>query len=180
MLLHELSDEELMQLYQNGSEPAFELLYARHSSKVFGFLNKRVKRDEAVNDIYQEVFIKIHKSKHLYNKSLPVLPWIFTVTKSVMIDQLAKDKSSKHVQDFDFDQLAAAPVQSIAETQEVSAMIQKLSETQQHAVQMRFVDEKTFAEIAATLKTSPVNVRQIISRGVKRLRELLSGEGGKS
>ena len=58
-------------------------------------------------------------------------------------------------------------------------MIQKLSNTQKHTIQIHFIDEKTFKEIAATLKTSPVNVRQIISRGVKRLRELMS-EGGKS
>ena len=179
MRLNELTDEELMQLYQNGSVQAFVLLYARHSSKVFGFLKKRIKRDEKVNDIYQEVFIKIHRSKHLYNKSLPVLPWIFTVTKTVMIDELAKDKSSKYVQDFNFDLLSAVPIQSIGDTQELNAMIRKLPDTQKHAVQMRFVDEKTFDEIAKTLKTSPTNVRQIISRGVKRLRALMS-EGGKS
>lgn len=175
MLIENLTDEELMQLYQNGSEEAFKILYTRLESKVYGFLKSRIRQAEKVADIYQDVFIKIHRSKHLYNKSLPVLPWIFTITRSVMIDELRKEKKSQLIDDFDLEQIPAV----LNEAQfngEATLLIQNLPDQQKTALQMRYVDDKTFAEIAESLKTSPMNVRQIISRGIKRLKELMTTE----
>ena len=54
-----------------------------------------------------------------------------------------------------------------------------LPSQQKLAVEMRYIDDKTFEQIAERLKVSPTNARQIISRGVKRLRELVS-KGGES
>ncbi len=173
MSLDDLADENLMVMYQNGSEDAFQILYHRHSAKVFGFLKSRIKTNEKVQDLYQEVFIKIHRSKHLYNKALPVLPWIFTITKSVMLDSLKDNKSLKIVDGFDLERIPAEQTVRIERLDEAQLMIQKLQGTQKLAMQMRFIDDKTFKEIADSLKTSPVNVRQLIARGVKRLKELI-------
>ena len=176
MSLDDLADEELMVMYQNGSENAFLALYNRHSSKVFGFLKSRIRNEENVQDIYQEVFIEMHKSKHLYNKTLPVLPWIFTITRSVMIDELRKDKSSKIVDGFDLEQIQQ-PMKS--ENENLGHALKKINElpqSQKVALQMRYLDDHTFEEIALSLKTSPLNVRQLVSRGVKRLKELMENE----
>ena len=91
------TDEQLMKLYQNGEDSAFRVLYERHSSKVYGFLSKRIRDKEKVAEIYQDVFIKLHKSKDLYKSSLPLLPWMFTVTRSVMLDELRKNKNIEKV-----------------------------------------------------------------------------------
>ncbi len=173
MLQGKLTDEELMVMYQNGAENAFQELYARHSSKIYGFLKSKIYQTEKIADIYQEIFIKIHRSKHLYNKSFPVLPWIFAITKSVMIDEIRKDKKSKLTVDFDIEQIPAAQNTEsfISESEE---FIQTLPEQQKAALQLRFVDDKTFEEIAESLKTTPTNVRQIISRGIKRLKQLMN------
>ena len=55
----------------------------------------------------------------------------------------------------------------------------KLPTQQKLAVEMRYYDEKTFEEIAEALNTSPINIRKLVSRGVKRLKEIIK-EGGKS
>lgn len=175
--MNELTDEELMVMYQNGTEKAFQILYGRHSSKIFSFLKKRIKKDEQVTDIYQEVFMKIHRSKQLYNKTLPVLPWLFTITKSVMLDELKKDKHFKFNDEFNLEQIADQSLEIKNNLGEVESHLHKLSNTQKTAIQMKFVDDKTFDEIAESLKTTPSNVRQILSRGIKRLKELMN-EGG--
>jgi RNA polymerase sigma factor (sigma-70 family) len=164
------TDEELMAKYQEGSEDAFKALYSRHSSKIYGYLKSRVRSEQEVTDLFQEVFVKIHRSKHLYNRSLPVLPWLFSVTHSVMIDGLRKSSKKSEVFDYDFDQLPT-PVPTISGG--MPAQISGLPENQQAAMQMRYVDEKTFEEIAQSLKTTPANVRQLISRGIKNLKNLV-------
>lgn len=179
MILDTLNDEELMAMYQDGSEVAFKALYERHSSKIHRFLQSRVRQKEKVGEIYQEVFVKLHKSKHLYNKTFPLLPWVFTITRSVMLDELRKDNRLSSADDFNM-QMIGSITENISEskTDEAITMINHLPNTQKLAIQLRYIDDKTFEEIAESLQTSSTNVRQIISRGVKRLRELMS-EGGK-
>lgn len=173
------TDEELMLLYQNGSEASFQILYDRHSSKIFGFILKRIQNKETANEVFQDVFIKIHKSKHLYNKSLPLLPWIFTITRNAVFDYAKRGNKVE----------IATPVEKMDERaamedqQELGLDFQpsllKLPLQQKLAVEMRYYDEKTFEEIAETLNTSPMNIRKLVSRGVKRLKEIIK-EGGKS
>ena len=173
MVFDGLTDEELMVMYQKGSESSFQVLYSRHSSKIYGFLKSRIRHSEKVGDIFQEVFVKIHRSKHLYNGSLPVLPWIFTVTKNVMIDEIRKDKKFKSNDGVDPDRIPALLDEKIFEGA-ATALIKHLPNPQQTAIELRYVDDKTFEEIAACLNTSPANVRQIVSRGIKRLKELMT------
>lgn len=176
MLPVDQSDEELMALYQEGSEEAFRVLYERHSSKIFGYLSARIRNRQKVNDLFQEVFVKVHSSKRLYNRSFPVLPWLFSITRSVLIDGLRKDGRTKEEMDFDFDALPASEPEKTDRMAEVLPIVESLPVSQQAALKMRYVDEKTFEEIAERLQTSPLNARQVVSRGVKQIRKLL-GKG---
>ncbi|AGH95943.1 hypothetical protein A11Q_1727 [Pseudobdellovibrio exovorus JSS] len=171
--INEMTDEQLMKLYQNGDEAAFQQLYSRHSSKIYGFIKKRIPNEAKVSEIYQEVFIKIHKSKHRYNDSFAVLPWIFTVTKSVLIDEVRKDKKieGQHVM---FEDVIASGPEVTASPIDTDSLLGQLPSQQQKALELRYVDDKTFNEIAATLNMSENNARQIISRGIRRLRQLVN------
>ena len=174
-LLNEQTDEQLMKLYQNGDEEAFKALYRRHSSKIYGFIKKRIGNKEKVAEIYQEVFVKIHKSKALYNETFPVLPWIFTVTKSVLLDEVRKEKNYE-ILDLEAIErtVALAAPESVTDA---IGMIDRLPDIQKQAIELRYVNDQTFEQIAESLNVKPSNARQIVSRGIKRLRELM-GDGG--
>ncbi len=174
-----LADEQLMKLYQSGSQEAFNALYERHSSKVYGFLKSRIKNSEKVAEVYQEVFIKIHKSKHLYKDSFALLPWIFTITRTVMIDELRKNKELQVVDDYELERIPDVHEKVIPQMDHAIEALVRLPAQQQTAIEMKYLNDKTFEQIAQILEVSPSNARQIISRGVKRLRELVS-EGDKS
>lgn len=165
------TDEQLMKLYQNGDELAFSTLYERHSARIYGYLSKRINQPEKVAEIYQEVFIKIHKSKNLYQENLPLLPWIFTITRTVMIDELRKDKKIHTVE---IDELENLVTKDVEAKPDITNLLGQLPEQQKQALELRYINDQTFDQIAASLKTSPINARQIISRGLKRLRELVS------
>jgi RNA polymerase sigma factor (sigma-70 family) len=174
MNLNNLSDEELMVMYQAGAEDAFQILYQRHSEKIYGFLRSRVWNNERAAENFQDVFLKMHRSKHLYNKFLPALPWIFSVTRSVLIDGLRADKRAKRDAEFKHEEADNAP----ATLPEITTWLNRLPESQRYAVELRFINEKTFEEVAATLNTSSQNARKIISRAVSKLKGFAS-EGEK-
>lgn len=167
MKLEALFDEELMMMYQTGSEEAFQTLYRRHSKKIYGFLRGRVWNDERAAELYQETFLKMHRSRHLYNRSLPALPWIFSITKSVLVDGLRSDKKAKRDSEYSQESSSSEVKPSVAE---VSDLLARLPDSQRKAVELRYVDEKTFEEIAATLDTTSQNARKIVSRAVAKLK----------
>lgn len=169
------TDEELMQLYQNGDSNAFNELFKRHSGKVYGFLLKRTHKSEVASDLSQEVFVKLHKSKHLYNSSLPALPWIFSITNSVLLD-FFKKRSEMVTADGAIEQLSDS-LQNVEPTSlAIEPFLDRLPEQQREAVKMRYIDEKSFEAISAALETSPDNVRKIVSRGIKNLKSFFNGD----
>jgi RNA polymerase sigma-70 factor (ECF subfamily) len=184
MNLSGLSDEELMVLYQSGASEAFQVLYRRHSAKIYGFLRRRVWNDERAAELFQEAFLKMHRSKQLYNKALPALPWMFSVTRSVLIDGLRSDQRAKREKEFvSQDSHGEASVASVAsvstDAPEIANFLDRLTPDQRKAIELRYVDEKTFEQVAATLETSAQNARKIISRALAKLKGFAS-EGKKS
>jgi RNA polymerase sigma-70 factor (ECF subfamily) len=171
------SDEELMVIYQAGSTAAFDVLFQRHSSRIFGYLRKRLAKKKEAEDLLQEVFLKLHRSKHLYNATLPFPPWLFSITRSVLLDS-AKKKNLELLVGAE----AFAEIPSGTETSEeqndlgLSDVLQSLPLAQRQAVQFRVYQEETFEEIAVRLSTSPENARQLFSRGLKKIRAILSGK----
>lgn len=181
MRLDLLSDEELMVKYQNGDEDAFKALFARLSPKVYGYLVAKVFNRELVNDIFQEVFVKLHKSKHLYNKEMLAMPWIFTITRTVMIDEVEKRKRHSNHADISNYEIPSEEMQSTSsERLEVLLpALERLPQNQKLALEMRYVSDKSFEEIASILNTNTSNVRQLVSRGLKRMKEIVSVGGKK-
>ena len=175
--LANLSDEELMALYKKGIEGAFECLYLRHKGKVYGYLRSKVQNEDLAADIFQEVFIKVHRSKHLYNEDFGFLPWVFTITRNLMIDELRKRAKHKSVA---LEEAAEIPTQeTVPETSltDLGGLLQQIPETQRKAIELRYLENKTFEEISKTLETSETNARKLVSRGVHRIK-LLFKEGG--
>lgn len=170
------ADEELMQNYLSGNQLAFEVLFERHSGKVLGFLSKRLIKKREAEDLLQEVFFKLHRSKHLYNSTLPFLPWLFSITRSVLLD-FAKKKNLEELVDVnEFDKIHSNSDNSEFEL-DLDGLVSTLPTAQNEALGLRFYDEKTFEEIAERLSTSPENARQLVSRGIKKIKLALGRKG---
>jgi RNA polymerase sigma factor (sigma-70 family) len=165
------SDEELMQIYQSGNTIAFDLLFERHSGRVFGFLSNRMSKNKEAEDLLQDVFFKLHRSKHLYISTLPFSPWLFSITRSVLLDFAKKKNLEDPVDNTDFDKMAQP--ESLPVEQDMEGLLSTLPQAQSEAISFRVYDENTFEEIASRLSTSPENARQLVSRGIKKLRQAL-------
>ena len=173
-----LSDEELMSLYQGGDFASFEILYGRHSGRVFEYLKKRIPLEPA-QDLLQEIFEKLHKSRAKYNPQYPFLPWLFAISRNALMDfyKLSETKlvraaiASEQI----IEQLA--PQTNTSSAPDISLALGELPTSQKRAIELRYLQDWSFEQIAKDMNTSQENARQLISRGVKKLRKLL-GNGG--
>lgn len=167
------SDEELMESYKMGETIAFEVLFERHSGRVQGYLQKKLFSPKEAQDLLQEVFFKLHRSRHLYNGTLPFSPWLFSITRSIWLDHLKKRNLEDATEQGKLE--ALQPVAHIARVSDASAgqeILDRLPASQEEAVRLRVFDEATFEEIATRLSTSPDNARQLVSRGLRKLRKI--------
>ena len=167
-----------MMLYQSGDAAAFECLYRRHSERVFGYLKKKVP-PAAAQELVQETFMKVHKSRHHFSAAYPFLPWLFTISRSVLLDHFKKAETKIAGASAASDRLLERMplAEAAVSNHDLDAVLASLPERQRRAIELRYLSEWTFEKIATELETSPESTRQIVSRGIKKLRSLLRGGG---
>ncbi|MFN8369056.1 MAG: sigma-70 family RNA polymerase sigma factor [Bacteriovoracaceae bacterium] len=164
------NDLELMKCYQTGDEGAFMEIYNRYSPKIYGYLQSKVYNKSHIPDIYQAVFLKFHKSKMQYNDKYPLEAWIFTITRSLFIDYCRKEKSLEQNQI-----LTNEENETDYKESNVNDILVNLDKKNSDILKMRYLDEKSFEEIAEILTTTPSNVRKIVSRAIQTLRLKMGG-----
>ncbi len=162
------TDEELMEAYQSGEANAFAELYARYSPRVYAYLGRRVQNKAEHDDLFQAVFLKLHKSRHLYKSEFMFAPWLFTICRTSLLD-FAKAKK----REVSLESVSPEVFSTSDDSQamlSLSHAVADLSIQQRKALEMRYKDGLGFSEIANRLSISSVNVRQIISRSLRKLR----------
>lgn len=163
-----VTDEELMLSYALDDNPlAFDELYKRHSPRVYGYLVKNCWDKTNVDEIYQNIFLKIHSSRKSYNQKYPFTAWLFTIVKTSMIDYFRKIKSANKIQN---EALLNGRDTLEEKSEKDFAFNFSLDESQTKLLELRYLKEWTFEEIAYDLKINPSAVRQRISRLVRQLR----------
>lgn len=166
-----LSDEALMSRYLAGESWAFEQLYARHSARVYSFIRKRIQAPEEADELFQRVFAKFHASRHRYDKAYPVLQWLYVMTKSALVDYWRLQNREVPLENPDL--LSQSPPSASLTSQEgLLLALEGLPLEQQQAIQWRVVDEATYEQIARRLGRTETGVRQLVSRGLRKLKAL--------
>jgi RNA polymerase sigma-70 factor (ECF subfamily) len=94
MSIVSLGDQELVKLYVNGNEKAFELLITRHKDRVYRFILSKIKDTELANDYFQDTFMKVIVTLKggNYNEEGKFLPWVLRIAHNLIIDGFRKNK----------------------------------------------------------------------------------------
>ncbi len=170
-----LENEALFELYRKGDLAAFDHFYERMSPKIWGFIKKKIESTAHAEDIYQEVWSKVHRSKEQYDSKFPLNPWVFTIARSVLFDQLRHVQRNREalLDEENMDQkISEASLKAEASelTFDWESKLASLTPEQREIIQLRYLKDWSFAEIAKSLGLNEDNVRQKISRIVKRIR----------
>lgn len=161
-----------MVLYQKGETGAFDTLYRRYSGKVYGFIKNRTSSSELTDDIFQGVFAKLHRSRDQFDPSLAFKAWLFTICRTAIADSYRDRQKIETVSLDETDTEFESPKETESEFDALKPLAD-LPEMQRKAIEFRYFEELSFDEIARRLETSPHNVRQLVSRGVRNLKNLL-------
>src|SRR5438552_16079333 len=85
-------DIRLMQLVGRGDTGAFEELIERHQSLVAGTVARMLGSNSDVEDIAQQVFIRVWKSARRYVPRAKFTTWLLTITRNLVFNELRRSK----------------------------------------------------------------------------------------
>ena len=181
-----LSDQALLEMYQQGNREAVSQLLERHTRRVRDYVRMLVKNNDVADDLTQEVLIKVVKvlDEGRYTDKGRFLPWVLRIAHNRVLDYFRAQKSVKIVSESNtgYDILGnknlAEPSieeQLVSEQQaaEVRALIELLPEEQREVVKMRYYEGLSFKEIAehtgvsintalGRMRYALINMRQMI------------------
>ena len=176
-VVSKLTDEELMKAYaEKGDYAAFEELYRRHSRLVYGFLTKKLRGKETIDDVFQATWLKMHRFRTRYDATLPFLPWLFTLCRNVMLDSLRTEIRMREEPRQDIEALSEheSPDEAASsfDALRINEWKAALSPEQREVLSLRFEEDLSFDEIATRLRIKSSGARKISQRGLQKLRAL--------
>src|SRR5438132_13807529 len=85
-------DVRLMRLVGTGDTQAFEELIERHQSLVAGTVARMLGSNSEVEDIAQQVFIRVWKSARRYTPRAKFTTWLLKITRNLVFNELRRSK----------------------------------------------------------------------------------------
>ncbi len=179
-------DVRLMQLVAGGDTSAFEQLIERHQALVAGTVARMLGSNSDVEDIAQQVFIRVWKSARRYVPRAKFTTWLLKITRNLVFNELRRSKRHAHVplqsepgaEETPLkDETNPAPDASLLETElqrAIEEAIMQLPESQRMALVLRRYEQLSYEQIAEVLNLSVPAVKSVLFRARTELRTRLS------
>jgi len=180
-------DSELMLRVRDGDLGSFELLLEKHRGPMIHFLRRLVQNDAVAEELAQEVFLRVFKSRHSYQPSAKFTTWLFRIGTHLALNWIRDGRNEKLQTSLDKEMAAGVSRQvpdrrRTAEQQllyeakllEVRVAISSLPAKQRAAVMMHKYEEMEYAQIAGVIGCSESAVKSLLFRAYESLRMRLA------
>ncbi len=157
------TDSRLITLAAKGDQQAFEHLYTRYHEAIARLFEIRLGGDnEAVADLVQETFIKVYLHLESYSDEFTFGQWVYTIARNTLVDYLRR-----RTDDISIDRATVkapiattpTPEESVIQSQRRAHFedsLAELTEDYRRIIELRFIDEYSYEEIAERLDR-PIN-----------------------
>jgi len=178
-------DVRLMRLVSGGDTTAFEQLIERHQALVAGTVARMLGSNSDVEDIAQQVFIRVWKSAGRYVARAKFTTWLLKITRNLVFNEMRRAKrhprlpvqTEPEAEELPLkDEATSTPDATLLQSelqQAIERAITLLPEMQRMALVLRRYEELSYEEIADVLDLSVPAVKSLLFRARTELRERL-------
>lgn len=168
---------ELMAAYQQGDMTAFERLYSALKPQLHQYLRMLTRGRGDADDLLQETFLQIHRSRRTHIPGRPVVPWVFAIARHVYVTSVRRRSRLEKREVTAIDALPEIPVpaavEELADYATLRQVLGELPADQAEALTLHHVWGFSFQEIGSMLGIRPVTAKLRAFRGMRRLRQIL-------
>jgi RNA polymerase sigma-70 factor (ECF subfamily) len=181
-------DVQLMMRVRAGDAPAFAELQARYTPRIFGYFCRLLRDRGEAEDLTQDVFLRLYRSRGRYEPRARLATWIFHITQNVARNAIRsrrrhpcvhldpEEPSNRHLFEDHLLDRGGAPSRPLERAElagVVRAAVAELVGRQRTAVELHQFSDRTYAEVAAELQVTPKAAKSLLYRARNQLRERL-------
>jgi RNA polymerase sigma-70 factor, ECF subfamily len=164
--------------YLEGRIEAFDALHAALAGRMRGYLWSLCRDAATADDLVQETFLQMHRSRRTYEPGRPVLPWAFAIARHVYLMHRRGTARRLRLEDAVSTEMRNAGVardtaERLMADDELRRALAGLPTEQREAVLLHHIHGRSFAEIAAELGIRVNAAKTRAFRGMKRMRDAL-------
>ncbi len=184
-----LTDAEVMLRVKAGDESAFEYLVQKYRRPMVGFMYRMSHNAAAAEDLAQEVFLRVYRSRSGYEASAKFTTWLYRIATNLAVNYARDTRNERPEKTASLDE----PDEETGTTMDVAdssltveeeivrrermaairAKVQALPERQRMAVLMHKYQQMDYKQIAEVLKLSESATKSLLFRAYETLREQL-------
>ena len=167
----------LMVQYQQGDADAINELVRRLSPRLLGYLAASDAYPSDAEDLLHECWIRIHRSRHTYRSTEPVLPWVFAIARHTRLDgyRRRRRRESRELLVANPPDIVRAQDAPAIEREQFFRLLEGLPESQREVILMLKVSGMSLEEVARATSSTVGAIKQKAHRAYARLRLTLSG-----
>jgi RNA polymerase sigma-70 factor, ECF subfamily len=185
----DVTDADVMLRVKAGDESAFEYLVQKYRRAMIGFMYRMSHNAAAAEDLAQEVFLRVYRSRASYEASAKFTTWLYRIATNLAVNYARDTRNERPEKTASLD----APDEETGTTMDVAdnaltaeqaimrrermaairAKVQALPERQRTAVLMHKYQQMDYRQIAEVLKLSESATKSLLFRAYETLREQL-------
>ena len=180
-------DAQLMLRVGEGDDTSFALLLERHRGPVVHFLYRMVQNQAVSEELAQEVFLRVYRSRSTYEPTAKFTTWLFRIATHVALNSIRDGKKEKGHESLD-EESTEGMERQVADRQptveqemvhevrlrEVRQAIEALPAKQRAAVLMHKYEGLDYTQIAGALNCSESAIKSLLFRAYESLRGRLA------
>jgi RNA polymerase sigma-70 factor, ECF subfamily len=180
-------DAELMLRVKEGDGASFAKLLEKHRAPVIHFLYRMVQNQGVAEELAQEVFLRVYRSRESYEPTAKFTTWLFRIATHLALNSLRDAKHQRLEERLD-DDSKDMPARQVSDTRptveqnmvyqarldEVRRAVAMLPEKQRAAVLMHKYQEMDYSQIAKVLSCSESAIKSLLFRAYETLRARLA------
>jgi len=180
-------DAELMLRVRDGDGASFALLLEKYRVSVSHFLYRMVQDQPVAEELAQEVFLRVYKSRESYEPTAKFTTWLYRIATHLALNWLRDGKNERGQERLD-EVTEDGPVREVADRtptvehqmvrrvklEEVRQAVAALPDKQRAAVLMHKYEEMDYSQIAKVLSCSESAVKSLLFRAYETLRVRLA------
>lgn len=175
--------EKVLSKLARDDKQALEALYDYYYPRLYCFCKKIIKIEEGIDDVIQEVFLKIWQNRKKIKTSLTFESFIFTITKNLVLNELRSHLADQRRRQMIFEKSVIEEYQSFEQLEycelknQIEEIVDDLPPQQRTVYQLSRIEGLSHKEIAEKLNISTKTVEFHIGQSIKVLKSKLEKSG---
>lgn len=173
------SDAMLVSGALEGSEGAFRGLVERHHPTVFAVVRSVVGDRDDIDDVVQEVFVKVYRGLSKFRGESKFSTWIYRIARNEAINAVKKRTlAAQPIEDTVIETPIALRPDALferkAERTEIEGYLARLDDNYRTVLELRYLAERSYAEISEAMDLPIGTVKSYIHRAKIELKRMMT------